>query len=78
VNRDRERAHAATVDLGGATATGGLAVSEVNGSDVGATNSFAEPRLVDVRESQVERGGGRFDYEFPAHSITVLRFAVTA
>jgi alpha-N-arabinofuranosidase len=78
VNRDRERAHAATVDLGGATATGGLAVSEVNGSDVGATNSFAEPRLVDVRESRVERGGGRFDYDFPAHSITVLRFAVTA
>jgi len=78
VNRDRERAHAATLDLGGATATGGLAVSEVNGPDVGATNSFAEPRLVDVRESRVERGGGRFDYEFPAHSITVLRFAVTA
>lgn len=58
-------------------ATGGLAVTEVNGPEVSATNSFAEPRLVDARESRVERGGGRFDYEFPAHSITVLRFAVT-
>jgi alpha-N-arabinofuranosidase len=77
VNRDRDRAHSATIDLGSAAASGGLAVSEVNGPDVGAINSFSEPRLVDVRESRVERGGGRFDYEFPAHSVTVLRFAVT-
>ncbi len=78
VNRDRDRAHAATVDLGGAVATGGLSVTEVNGPDVGATNSFAEPRRVDARERRVERGGGRFDYEFPPHSITVMRFAVTS
>jgi alpha-N-arabinofuranosidase len=78
VNRDRDRAHTATVDLGGATATEGLAVTEVNGPDVTATNSFERPRLVDARESRLERGGGQFDYEFPAHSLTVLRFAVTA
>jgi len=78
VNRDRDRAHAATVDLGGAVATGGLSVTEVNGPDVDATNSFAEPRRVDARERRVEEGGGRFDYKFPPHSITILRFAVTA
>ena len=53
-------------------------MAEVNGPDVAAINSFENPRLVDVRESRVERGGGRFDYEFPAHSLSVLRFAVTA
>ena len=65
VNRDRDRAHAATIDLGGAVATGGLAVAEVNGPDVGATNSFAEPRRVDARERRVERGGGAVRLRVP-------------
>ena len=43
VNRDRDRAHAATIDLGGAAATGELLVSEVNGPTVDATNSFEHP-----------------------------------
>ena len=76
VNRDRDRDHAATVDLGDAETSGGIAVAEVNGPDVTATNSFAEPRLVDVREERLDLRGRRFGYTFPAHSITVLRFAV--
>jgi len=51
VNRDRDRSHPATVDLGDAAASGSVEVSEVNGPDVGATNSFEHPRLVDVRAS---------------------------
>ncbi|MGH7331746.1 MAG: alpha-L-arabinofuranosidase C-terminal domain-containing protein [Candidatus Rokuibacteriota bacterium] len=74
VNRDRDRDHQATVDLGDAEVMGGIAVAEVNGPDVAATNSFEHPRRVAVRERRVELGGRRLDYVFPAHSISVLRF----
>jgi alpha-L-arabinofuranosidase len=73
VNRDRDRSHAATIDLGAATATGELHVSEVNGPDVGATNSFEHPNRVGVREHRRPVTGHRFEVEFPAHSVSVLR-----
>jgi alpha-N-arabinofuranosidase len=76
VNRDRDRDHLATVDLGSARVTGGVAVAEVNGPDVTAMNSFAAPGVVDARERRAEAPNGRLEYRFPAHSVSVLRFAV--
>jgi len=49
-------------------------VWEVNGPDVGATNSFETPQAVDVRERQAAGRGPRLEYVFPAQSVTVLRF----
>ena len=63
----------ATIDLGGATASGELRVYEVNGPDVDATNSFEHPDRVGVREHRRAVTGHRFDYTFPAHSVSVLR-----
>jgi alpha-L-arabinofuranosidase len=76
VNRDRDRGHRASIELTGVAVSGGVAVSEVNGPDVGATNSFEQPRLVDVQERRLEVAGPRFEYESPAHSVTVLRMQV--
>ena len=73
VNRDRDRAHRASIELGGATVKDDVLVSEVNGANVDATNSFETPRAVDVREARVAARGQRFEHEFPAHSISVLR-----
>src|SRR5262245_44610097 len=73
INRDRERPHAAVVALSGATVAGRVAVAEVNGPEVSATNSFEAPTRVDVRERQLDATGARFEYTFPAHSVTVLR-----
>jgi alpha-N-arabinofuranosidase len=73
VNRDRDRGHTATIDLGGAGATGELRVSEVNGPDVDTTNSFEHPDRVGVQEHRRAVAGRRFDYTFPAHSVSVLR-----
>jgi alpha-N-arabinofuranosidase len=73
VNRDRDRAHRASIELGEAASKGDALVSEVNGAGVEATNSFDTPRAVDVRESRVSARGHRFEHEFPAHSISVLR-----
>jgi len=77
VDHDHARALTATVNLGGAPVSGAAEMWEVNGPDVGVTNSFETPRAVDVASQRVEMGGSRFDYTFPAHSITIVRTAVS-
>jgi alpha-N-arabinofuranosidase len=73
VNRDRGRNHAATIDLAGAEISGAVQVSEVNGPDVAAMNSFERPDVVGVRERRLEAAGSKLEYDFPAHSLSVLR-----
>src|SRR5206468_2636108 len=77
VNRERDRDLAATVDLGSATAGSTADIWEVNGPHVAATNSFEAPHAVDVRASRLDLRGSRFDYTFPAHSITLLHLPIT-
>ena len=76
VNRDRDKSHAATIDLGGVKVSGDIQVSEVSGQDIAAMNSFEHPDVVGVRERRLEHGGARFDHEFPARSLSVLRLKV--
>lgn len=73
VNRDRDRDLTATVEIAGADVAGPVRVWEVNGPEVGAMNSFEQPRRVDVRESRAAARSGGLDYVCPAHSITILR-----
>jgi len=73
VNRDRDRGHRAAIELGDAAVKDDVLVAEVNGASVEATNSFEAPRAVDVRETRLTARGHRFEHEFPAHSISVLR-----
>jgi alpha-L-arabinofuranosidase len=73
VNRDRDQAHAATIEVAGAEAQPGGEVAEVNGPDVGAANSFDHPDRVGVTERRLAKGVRRIEHAFPAHSITVLR-----
>jgi alpha-L-arabinofuranosidase len=73
VNRDRDRDLTASIEVVGADVAGEVAVWEVNGPDVGATNSFEHPRRVDVREARVTARSDGLDYVCPAHSITILR-----
>ena len=58
VNRDRDQSHKATIDLGGAEVAGSLQVSEVNGPDVGATNSFEQPNAGRRARAPGGRQGG--------------------
>ena len=76
VNRDRDHGHRAAIELGDAVMKDDVLVAEVNGASVDATNSFETPRAVDVRESRLSARGHRFEHEFPAHSITVMRLAL--
>jgi alpha-N-arabinofuranosidase len=77
VNRDRDRDLTARVELGGGLRlTGGVAY-QVNGPDVGATNSFEQPDAVSVGERFVDAAGGSwFEHAFPAHSVTLLRLGL--
>jgi alpha-N-arabinofuranosidase len=74
INRDKDRAHTATIQFAGGSAPSSMSVPEVNGPNPEAMNSFDHPDVVGVREHQVKVGGSRCDYLFPAHSITLLRF----
>jgi alpha-L-arabinofuranosidase len=76
VNRDRDRGHRASIELGEAAVNDDVHVAEVNGPDVDATNSFETPRAVDVSETRLTARGHRFEHEFPAHSISVLRVSL--
>lgn len=73
VNRDRDEAIRTTVQLSDGVQVAGVAAYEVNGPSPGATNSFERPDVVAVRELEVAVAGDRFDYTFPAHSVTLLR-----
>ena len=74
VNRDKDREQAATIQFTSGQAPTSMRVAEVNGPGPEATNSFEHPDTVGVREHEVKVRGSRFDYSFPAHSITLLRF----
>ena len=76
VNRDRDCAHRASIELGEAAVKDDVLVAEVNGAGIDAANSFETPRAVDVREARLTARGHRFEHEFPAHSVSVMRVAL--
>jgi alpha-N-arabinofuranosidase len=73
VNRDRERAHATTIQLTDSATMTDVVAYEVNGAHPGVVNSFERPHEVAVKEQRPGVRGQRFDYSFPPHSFTVLR-----
>ncbi len=73
VNRDRERAHATSIQLAdGVTVTSGIAY-EVNGANPDIVNSFAHPDEVNIKEHHLDLSGDKLDYVFAPHSFTLLR-----
>lgn len=73
VNRHRDAAIEATIQLDEGFPIGQAAAFEVNGASPEAVNSFAQPDAVGVRASAPPVEGGRLRYSFPAHSVTVMR-----
>jgi alpha-L-arabinofuranosidase len=76
VNRDKDRAHETTIQFTGGSVVSDVEVAEVNGAGPHATNSFDQTDAVSVREHRMNVGGSRLEYTFPAHSVTLLRFAL--
>jgi alpha-N-arabinofuranosidase len=78
VNRDRDRPISTTVELQNATTFAVGAAYEVGGPSPDVVNSFEHPDAVAVKERRLDVNADRFDYQFPAHSITVLRLQTEA
>lgn len=75
VNRDRERDHRTTIDLGDVTAVAEITAFEVNGDDPAVVNSFERPNAVQAQERVVNHGleVRQLEHTFPSHSATLLR-----
>ena len=51
-------------------------ITTVTAPSLADANSFAEPSRIAARETQLRIDGPTFTYEFPKHSVTVIRLAV--
>ncbi len=76
INRDREQAHATTIQFTDFTSVSAGMVYEVNGPQPESQNSFAQPAVVASQERplNLDQGSQTVTYTFPAHSLTILRF----
>jgi alpha-N-arabinofuranosidase len=73
VNRHPERRLTAELRLSGGEATGAGEIYHVNGAAPNTRNSFEEPEVVNISQDSWQARGGRLSYDFPAHSVTVLK-----
>ncbi len=77
VNRDREHAHSATIQLAEQAVMPGGHAYEVNGTHLDIVNSFESPRSVEVEERSLDITGSAFEYTFAPHSFTLLQLQLT-
>ena len=79
VNTSATQTIRATFEIG--NASGDLenmaAVTTITAPTLEDANRFSEPNVIAARESQVRIDGPTFTYEFPTHSVTVIRLSVT-
>jgi alpha-N-arabinofuranosidase len=73
INRHKDDAIAVEISLGEFQPEKKAFVYEINGPTVDAKNSFEEPDKVKTVEKEFSDAASVFTYEFPAHSITLLK-----
>lgn len=72
VNRHREQAIEANLDLQDKRFSGAVEVSEVNGPDIKAENDFGSNKVQTVTRP-LKAEGNKLAYKFPPHSFTMLK-----
>lgn len=79
VNRDPSAVQTSTINLTGAGTIGGTAsVKTVNSAGYLDQNTWQNPTLIQTATSSATGVGASFDYNFPAHSFTVLTVDIGA
>ena len=73
VNRHESQSAATSVKIAGAKLSRDAAVFEINGPP-DAENTFADPHKIGMQQKRTTIAGESFNYEFPPHSITLLKF----
>ena len=79
VNTSAEGPIRAAVELKGVTGRfdGNGTATTVTAATLQTANTFSEPNLVYSRNSEFPIRGSGFEYEFPKHSVTVIRIRVS-
>jgi len=73
VNRHRDLALRADFEIASATPRRSGTAHVINGPSPDSRNTFESPSVVGVTRREVNEFGPRFSFEFPAHSITLLK-----
>lgn len=72
VNRHESQPASTTIKIAGAKLSRDCGVFEISGPP-DAENTFADPHKVGIQQKRTTIGGETFNYEFPPHSITLLK-----
>jgi alpha-N-arabinofuranosidase len=72
VNRHRDQSIATELELEDKTFAGPIEITEVNGPDIKAENSFDAVKVKPAQRS-AKAAGKKFAYAFPAHSYSMLQ-----
>jgi alpha-L-arabinofuranosidase len=73
VNRHRSQQIEAKLTINNKTLASKATLFEINGASPEIENSFSEPGNVGIIQKEFAKAGEKFDYVFPAHSITLLQ-----
>jgi alpha-N-arabinofuranosidase len=77
VNRHEKEPIHATVAIQNARVGKQATSFEINGSSPKVENSFSEPDNVKISQKEIGGMGEKFDYDFPAHSVTLLKLSIS-
>ncbi len=77
VNRHREKPIRTVLTVRNARIAGPATAFEINGASPETENSFSEPENVKIVQKGMGDAGEKFEYVFPAHSVTLLKLSVT-
>ena len=79
VNRHRDQNIRTAIQVQGSPALGreGM-VFEINGTSPEAENSFNGPENVTIKNRKESIFGKSFQYEFPAHSVSLLKMQLSS
>jgi alpha-L-arabinofuranosidase len=74
VNRHESSPIKADISLLNWAASSTASAFEINGASPTTENSFAKPDAVHTERKTIAKASSRLEYEFPAHSVTVIKF----
>ena len=77
VNRHQSEPVAANVVIREGKVQGNIRIYEINGASPETENSFSEPENVKISQKDFGQASEKFDYTFPAHSVTLLKMSMT-
>jgi alpha-N-arabinofuranosidase len=77
VNRHEKQSIATNIRVSGARLASDGKAFEINGPSPDAENTAADPQKVAIQEKRAAAEGQTFSYEYPAHSVTVLKFSLS-